>query len=263
MKRAIISLSFDDGRGDNKDIFENVLIPMSIPATLNVTTGYVDGSCPAERVPSDKSAISISDVQRLADNSLVEIALHGDNHLNTASDIFAGRNKIITWLGYQQNHVFGFASPGSGFKVEDFVNSDSALFREDISYLRTSLRIENNRWLRILCRKTGRIVHIPLLYQIAYADTLMSECEDRVVYSVPVLKDTTFCQIKALVDLAVKRSCALTLMFHSVVDDTAGEDNWSWQRQKFIDLCNYLVQKRREGLLEILTTQQLVDVLRR
>lgn len=263
MKCAIVSLSFDDGRGDNRDIFENVLIPRTLPATLNVTTGYVDGSCPEELSPSDKQAITVSDVQKFANTTLVEIALHGNNHLNTEEDIAAGRNKVISWLDLQQNHVFGFASPGSGLKVDDFLNSQSPLFREHISYLRTSLRIEHYKLLRILSRKAGRIMHIPLLYQIAYADTLMSECADRVVYSVPVMKDTTLSQVKALINLAVRRRCGLTLMFHSIVDDMAGEDNWSWERQKFIGLCDYLDKKRQEGMLEVLTTQQLVDALRR
>ena len=106
-------------------------------------------------------------------------------------------------------------------------------------------------------------MHIPLLYQIAYANTLMSKCADRVVYSVPVMKDTTLSQVKALINLAVRRRCGLTLMFHSIVDDITGEDNWSWERQKFIGLCDYLDKKRQEGMLEVLTTQQLVDALRR
>lgn len=261
MNKAIVSLSFDDGRDDNLTVFQNILAPMSIPATINITTGYVDGSCPAALSPSSKIAISVNDVQRLAASPLVEIALHGDQHLNTEEDIATGREKLIEWLELPENRVFGFASPGSGLPTEAFTRSESQLFTEQISYLRTSLRIKKYRWIRILSRKVGRIFHIPFLYRIAYADTLMDACEDRVIYSIPVMKDTTYHQVKTIVDLAIRRRCAVTLMFHSILENTDGEDNWSWKRQDFLKLCEYLKEKTCDGSLEVLTTQALVRML--
>lgn len=261
MEKAIISLSFDDGRGDNWDVFRDILEPMSIPATFNITTGYVDGSCPEDRAPSAKAPLSVAQVCDLAKHPLVEIALHGDEHLNTEEDIAKGRAKIMQWLEVTDSAVFGFASPGSGLNVATFLNSRTPLFREQISYLRTSLRINRYRWLRTLCRKAGRVIHIPFLYQIAYADTLMISCPDRVVYSIPVMKDATFKQVRAIIDLAIRRRSALTLMFHSVLDDMSQEDNWSWDRKKFVCLCKYLEEKRLSGQLEIMTTKQLTDYL--
>lgn len=41
LKKAIISLSFDDGRRDSYDVFTELLIPMNIPATINIPTGYI------------------------------------------------------------------------------------------------------------------------------------------------------------------------------------------------------------------------------
>lgn len=261
MEKAIISLSFDDGRGDNLDIFNNVLIPNSIPATINITTGYVDETCPAHLSPSPKKAIAKSDVIALAQNPLVEVAMHGDCHLNTVEDIAAGREKLIRWLGLAESSALGFASPGSGLSPERFIQSNDLLFTQQITYLRTSLRIEHIRWIRILCRKIGRIFHIPFLYRIAYADTLMRECKDRVIYSIPVMKDTTFAQIKAMIDLAVSRHCALTLMFHSILENTENEDNWSWQQQNFEKLCTYLKKKTDQDKLFVMTTRELYRTL--
>lgn len=257
MKKAIISLSFDDGRGDNLDVFRNILIPMSIPATINVTAGYVDGTCPEHLSPSPKKAMTVDEVIALAQNPLVEIAAHGDCHLNTAEDIAAGRAKLIRWLGLADSDQLGFASPGSGLKVGMFLNNRTQLFQEQISYLRTSLRIQRHYWLRTLCRKAGRVIHIPMLYKIAYADTLMDCCRNRVIYSIPVMKDTTFGQIKAIVDLAIKRRCGLTLMFHSILANTDGEDNWSWKKRDFVKLCEYLKKRTDDGSLEVMTTQNL------
>ena len=262
MEKAIISLSFDDGRGDNLEIFQNILIPMSIPATINITTGYVDGTCPVHLSPSPKRAVAKSDVIALAQNPLVEVAMHGDCHLNTVEDIAAGRKKLIAWLDLEENSALGFASPGSGLKPEEFIKSNDELFAHQITYMRTSLRIKSFHEIRVLCRKIGRIFHIPFLYRIAYADTLMRDCEDRVIYSIPVMKDTTFAQLKAVIDLAINRRCALTLMFHSILEDTECEDNWSWKQQAFEKLCAYLKKKTNEGQLSVMTTGELYGTLR-
>ena len=90
----------------------------------------------------------------------------------------------------------------------------------------------------------------------------MDSCEDRVIYSVPVMKDTTFGQVKAIVDLAVRRGCALILMFHSIMPDTAQEDNWSWNTEKFEKLCDYVSALEREDKLKLCTTEQIVNLLR-
>ena len=262
MKKAVISFSFDDGRGDNFDVFRDILLPRKIPVTINITTGYIDGSCSTNNLPSRKQAMSIDDVRQLAADPRVEIALHGDQHQNTETDIAHGRDKLISWLGYPSDYVFGFASPGSGLPVAQFTESKSELFTKEISYLRTSLRISSFGWFRVLCRKAGRVLHIPLLYRIAYADTLMDSCYDRVIYSVPVMKDATLEQVKSVVDLSVRRGSALTLMFHSILQDTAKEDNWSWDREKFEKLCDYVCELEHGGKLMICTTQQIVDLLR-
>lgn len=261
MKNAIVSLSFDDGRYDNLVVFQHILTPMSIPITINITTGYVDGTCPTNLFPTSKRAVAVQDVIQLGKNPLVEIALHGDRHLNTEEDIAIGREKLINWLESPMNTVYGFASPGCGMKIECFTKSDSPLFAQQILYMRTGLRIKSISWIRILCRKIARVFHVPFLFRIAYEDTLMIDCKDRVIYSVPVMKDTTYGQVKALIDLAIKRRCALTLMFHSVVENTEKEDNWSWERRRFLKLCEYIDIKRQEGLLEVMTTQELAQEL--
>lgn len=262
MKNAVISLSFDDGRGDNFRVIETILAPRGIPATLNITTGYVDGTCPVKLRPSGKSPLTVENVKKLANSPHVELALHGDCHQNSINDIATGREKMIKWLEKEDSFVFGFASPGSGMRHESFVNSHEKLFQKQISYMRTGLRIQKHELIRNLCRKAGRILHIPLLYQIAYADTLMTECPDRVIYSVPIMKDTTVAQVKAIIDLAVRRNCALTLMFHSIVKNTKNEDNWSWAERKFISVCDYLKKIQWDGKVSLMTTQQLADELR-
>lgn len=261
MEKALISFSFDDGRADNIDAFDKVLLPKKIPVTLNVTTGYIDGSCPFDKRPSDKPAMTVADIQRYAENPYVELALHGDCHLNTEEDIETGRQKIIKWLGLPENQAFGFASPGSKLNLQEFILSTSKLFREHIIYVRHSLRIEDLKKIRVLSRKAGRIWHNPIFYEIAYGNTLMDTCTDRIIYSIPVLKDTTVSQLKAIIEKSIEKQMAVTFMFHSIKNDTSLEDNWSWSTEKLISFCDYILPLVESGEMQCVTTRELYNAL--
>lgn len=258
MNRALISLSFDDARGDNTVAFDRILVPRGIPATLNVTTGYVDKSAPKENLPHNEEPMSVADVIRFKRQHDFEIALHGDKHLNTEEDIQASYNKIVDWLNYPNDLSIGFASPNSGLNVEYFKNSTDPIFTKKISYLRTSLRIKKLRPLRVFFRKLGRVWHLPIFYKWAYQDTIMNKCPDRVIYSVPIVNDITWQQVVCLVKEAVRRKEALVLMFHSIDESS---DSWSWSNEKFIKLCDYLSNLQREGLVELCTTDYLFETI--
>ena len=254
---ATVSLSFDDGRGDNITIFDNLLLPKHIPATLNITTGYVDRTCPEEDLPTKKPAMLVEDVQRLAKDPLVEIAIHGNNHKNTESDILEGRRKLLAWMNLNDNTRLGFASPGSGLSLEYFRSSKGTILRNSVIYCRTSLRISTLHPLRLLSRKGGRIIHLPLLYRFAYHDTVMTEADGQIIYSVPVMKDTTVSQIMSVIKSAIKRRGALVLMFHSIEQSLVDSDNWSWSKAKMQFLCEELCQLEENGRITVCTTREL------
>ncbi len=262
LKKALVSLSFDDGRDDNWDIINNITIPKNIPVTVNVTTGYIDKTCPLNLLPTSKDAITVDNVKEFWNSPLVELALHGDYHLNTEEDLKNGKHKLEQWLNLPLDSKFGFASPGSGMDVDEFKTSDSVFLQNEILYMRTSLRIHSYTQFRVFCRKVGRIIHLPVFYKIAYKDTLMSQCDDRIIYSVPVLKDITFNQVKGLIELCIRRKMSITLMFHSILQDTVKEDNWTWDREKFIKLCDYLKKREREGKIEVCTTNKLYEQIK-
>ena len=56
--------------------------------------------------PTDCAAMTVDNVKELSDNQLFEIALHGNNHLNTIEDIVEGRRKIIEWLNKKTSDQF-------------------------------------------------------------------------------------------------------------------------------------------------------------
>lgn len=255
MNKALISFSFDDARGDNTVAFDNILVPRKICATLNVTTGYVDGTAPKEMLPYEQPAMALDDIIRFEQKHKFEVALHGDKHLNTEEDIDASYNKITKWLDHPEGHRIGFASPNSGLNLEKFKLSEKTLFKEKIDYVRTSFRIKKMKFLKVLFRKLARVWRLPIFYKWAYQDTIMKECTDRIIYSVPIMNDTTWKQVACLVRECIKKRGALTLMFHSIDE---GSSSWSWSPKNLIRLCDYIITLQKEGTqVDICTTRDI------
>ncbi len=259
MDKGIVCLTFDDARADNVSVFRNILFPAGIPATLFVTTGYVDRTCPEKFRPSKRSAMSKQDVVSLSSSPLVEIAAHGDRHLNTDEDIDCCHQKLTGWLGLAQTDILGFSSPSSRFSLEQAEDIPHWLVEHSLAYIATSHRFGAWKNLQLFCRKAGRVLHFPFLYEIAYKDTLMDRCENGIIYRVPVLRDTTNKQINRIVRRCMKENKALFLMFHSV--DSVAEDNWVWKEAKFRVLCQYLAELRDAGEIDLCTVRNACTFL--
>ena len=48
-KVSKVVLSFDDGRRDNVTLIRDILVSNGLPVTLNLSTGYIDGTARKER----------------------------------------------------------------------------------------------------------------------------------------------------------------------------------------------------------------------
>ena len=260
---ATVSLSFDDGRGDNTDILDQYLLPQGIPATLNITTGYVDGSCPEALRPSEKPPMTVSDVLRFYDHPLIEIAMHGDQHQNTEEDILRGKQKLLEWLQLSPHAQLGFASPGSGLSLERFRSAEGEGLRRSMVYFRTSLRVCSFAPLRTILRKAGRVIHLRCLYRFGYHDTVMTKADGQILYSVPVMRDATVGQVLSVVRDAIRRRGAVVLMLHSILDENSGKDNWTWERGRLETLCRELKRLEQEGKLSICKTIDQYHMLQR
>ena len=258
---AVLSFSFDDGRLDSIRAAEKLLFPRALPASFCITTGYVDGSCPARLLPTKKPPVTLADLRRLAAEPLAEIAMHGNAHLNTEEDLLCCEAKLRNWLQLDSDTALGFASPDSGMSLARFRSSEAAELREHMLYLRTGLRIRTKKPLRVLCRKAGRIFRLPLLYRIAYHDTIMTECDGKILYSVPIMRDVTVPQVLAVVRDCVKRRGALVLTLHSVEPEPSDSDVWSWREDKLERLCEALSELQDRGLLQICTSAKQFRLL--
>ncbi len=256
MKKAKVAISFDDGRLDNVAVIGD-LIHRGIPSTLFITTGYVDGTCPEDKKPSGKPAMTIGDVMRLCNESMVEIGLHGDKHLNEVWDIKNGWEKIRDWCSFSDTQRLGFASPGTSFSVDDFVTTEDTFLRKQVLYLAMGLRISTCPKYRTFVRKVSRVIHSPVFFRIAFHDTLMQGCPDRVVYRIAVHSDNTYGQIRAVIDEAVRFKASLVLMFHSI--GIPDDDTWTWDKYRFDRVIDYLEELQNNQKLELVKVRDIVE----
>ena len=66
--------------------------------------------------------------------------------------------------------------------------------------------------------------------------------------------NTSVPQVLAVVRDCVKRRGALVLLFHSVDEDAASCDAWSWSREKMQVLIAVLLAMQKQGTLALCTS---------
>lgn len=261
MKKAIVTLSFDDGRIDNYRMAKEILLPNNIPATINIATGYIDGRLKMLGKGYNPKPMTMENIRELYNTELIEIAGHGDLHKNEWNDIKVGRRKLLEWLHLPSDSKIGFTSPGSGMTPTFIKENQRILEKSGFLYVRTGPEIRTNRIMRLGARKAARVLHWRKLYKIAYKDTLQNKIMKETVLSIPILKDTSLEEIKELVRLAEKKKWICTLMFHSIVDEQKNKDAdiWCYDYTKFERLVLWLKEEKEKNKLDVMTT---ADVLK-
>lgn len=257
LQKCLVSLSFDDGRIDSYTMAYPILKKIDLPATFNITMGYVTGKLTPGN-PTDVKQMNVDMVRELFSNNKFEIAGHGWAHQNDITDIEKGITELKSLLGVNTLTRFGdgFASPGTGLSLETWHRLTSNQ-SNTIRYARVSLRYKSCAWLKTLIRKTSRVLQWPCLYRMAYQDTMMNDVQDGLIYSIPVLSSITTNELKAVIKKAIKTKQAIVLMFHSIVPDGAIHDNWDYEEGKFDTFCQFLKQEEKEGKLKVCTSMEV------
>lgn len=261
MEKAFVSFSFDDGRIDNYTIAYPMLKHYQLPATFNITTGYVEGKFQKGRL-TYADPMNMQMVEELFCDPLMEIAGHGYWHMNTVEDIVQGVTELRRHLNVSDVTINGFASPGTGLNMGYYHEHKQELVDHSIEYVRLSLRYLSNPRRKTFVRKVSRVLSFPMLYRLAYQDTLMDTVEDGIVYSVPVLSSISVAQLKSLISYAIKYKKVCILMLHSIVEDGKVHDNWDYEKSKFEDLYHYLSVMQQQGQLEVVTSQKAYELLK-
>lgn len=262
--KALVSLSFDDGRVDNYTIAYPILKTYSLPATFNITTGFVEGKFGNPNGLTMSAPMTIEQLLDMQEDPLIEIAGHGYMHRNTIEDIILGvdslKNHFINCK--KHNNIWGFASPGTALDLNYYRKNREKMKQHGIVYTRLSLRYLSYPRIKSLVRKMSRVIPHPFFYKLAYKDTLMDRVEEDLIYSVPVLSSITVSELMSLVRMAIKKNKLLVLMFHSIMEEDNMRDCWDYSTDKFRLLCKSIADLRDEGQLDVVTTMEAYNLIK-
>ncbi len=242
MKKATICLSIDDARENILSLVYKELLPKNIPATINVVTGFIDGTAENRGDP----CISKKQLIDVFNTNLFEIANHGDSHKNNIEDIIKGREKLVSWLNLPKDTKLGFASPGSNMKIKDALLMQKELEDAGVLYVRT---YDNS----ILIDKREKESHA-LLNTFTFAFS-----------SVVVYKGVTpYSRLVELTEYAIKNNLTLILMLHNFAKkgEEIFDGDWTYDLDEFSKYLAYITKKREEEKLDILTVKDGIKKLK-
>ena len=252
-----IIISIDDGAYDGyKNIFP-LLKKYNLPATFSIIPEYIDSEKEFKGIPV--KPMTWNEINEIASSGLIEIANHSYDHTNEMKSIIRVKTEINRHLGLNSDECMGFASPESKLSEAEINTKKTSLFNMGCSYVRTGLRIKTFRTLRTFARKAARVVHIRCFYVFAYHDSLLDETDRCILYSVPVMKDTTVREIKALIRYSERRDRNLILLFHRVLKsvEEIHKENWYWDYRKFETLLQFLKKEEDSGKVIVAKTCEL------
>ncbi len=252
-----IILSFDDGRHDNYEAYENIMKPLDIPATFNITSGYILDNICEEDKPGPHKPMSMEEVRQLNSSCLCEIAGHGFKHDNSIVSLIDG----VTWLKQEFGYkLVGIASPHSEYDLNK-LEREMNIFRENnVAYLRISNDYSKLRFLKKAIRKINKKVHSGWLYYYVNKDSIM-QSPNFLLYSVPVLKNNKLHEIEKFINILSRKNDNSTVifMFHSILknDENYYDDLFTWDYNDFNSLCLFLNIMRNNNKINIIRTIDL------
>ena len=252
-KAARIALSFDDCRGDNYRVVREILEPMSIQATFNITTGYVSGELDQSNLPCKNEPLSIEEVQYIYANPIFEIAGHGFAHKNSLVDWTHGINDLKQWLGEEWcSGGIGVASPHCGITQNGIEQITKELDNLKINYIRIGLKNQKQLIQRVIS-KAARDTGNKFLFILPIRSTLRQAVCKKTMHSVPVLHQHTMKQMRYLIEYVMEQRDDCVLQIHSVLkrDEPFYDDMFSIDFDMFEKFIKWLNDLRNKNKIKI------------
>ena len=244
-QKGTIVISIDDGNADDFRIYENILSRHKLSATFNVVSGFV----------GESGRLTTEQLRSIYNDPQMEIAAHGHRHLNDDEDIKKGIEMLDQWLGMGVNEI-GFASPGSDLHLDDIREYADHYKSMGLLYIRTcGNSVPSERQLEIQRRLKAEGA---TAYVIEGVARMHSSFEDMAVNSIAVLHNTQVDELKRLVDIAGEEKVCVVFMFHRTkkTGEKDYDSTWSYDYFQFEEFAEYLVEKRKNGEIDVLTTKQ-------
>lgn len=249
-KMIKVVLSFDDGRKDNYRIAKEVLEPLGIPATFNITTGYIKRNIAEEDKPGPHEPMSLEELKELSSSGLFEIAGHGVTHNNDIQNLL---NSVLELreMCDPNSDICGIASPHSQFDLKQFEEAKNLFIKNGIKYLRISNDYTKMNKVKVWLRRLNRVIHNGYLYYWVNQDSIMKNV-DFLLYSIPVIRDNRLREVISLIKKIgnSNEDCICILMFHSILrkGEVYYDDLFSWDYEEFQKLCEYLIVSKSNNI---------------
>ena len=251
-----VVLSFDDSRADFYYRVFPLLKQHKLPATLNVISGFVNGTAKMRMPSADGKAMTNAQVVECQQSGLVEIACHGATHDNTKEGVIRNIEEMRAW-GVNVEGI-GFASPTSILTKGNIHETgiDALVEQGILSYVRSGIRTRREGLVySAFTLLDSKIHHNGLFYQLNKRCILGSPLPT-ILPSVAVNNYHTLPQIIKLIE-KMQEEEAVILNFHSVLrksDAGYGKDKFYWEESKFENLLNVLGS---DISLKVCTTKDL------
>lgn len=255
-----IAFSFDDGSRDNYIVAKEILEKFKIPATFNITTGYISNKINEPEKLAGEEPMKIEELIELNSNSLFEIAGHGFQHNNNIDNLIAGIDDLKKYLNKKYTYI-GIASPNSEFPINKLEEYKNILKTQNVIYLRTGPRFKKMSFLKKIIRKLNNFFNIPFFYYFVYRDTFMNSKNEFLLYSIPIIRNTKLKEVKYLIDMAIKDNKSIILMFHSISDKNKNlneSDLFNWKYLDFLGLCELLKKYEEEKKINLCQVKNFV-----
>ena len=255
-----IALSFDDGRMDNYVMAKEILEPLQVPATFNITVGYIKKEDKIEK-PSDHEPMTIEQLKELSSNTQFEIASHGYEHNNDINNLIRGAIELRKILGLSEIEKIGIVSPRSEFDTSKLSTIIDNFMNNNISYLRVGKRFEKNSFIRKVVRKINRKMNIPSLYSWVYNQSNIRKDDNFLIYTAGIIKDNKLKEVKKLIDDAIKNDKSYILTMHSILkaNEKFYDDLFTWDYYDFYKLCKYLKKLENDKKIIICKTKDIIN----
>jgi len=248
-----VVLSFDDGFASFKEIVLPILDRFSYKASINVVTGFSDGT-----ISNKYPRLSILDIQELNSQGH-EIALHSNSHLKPTdiSDFEIARVKLEKWIGCEKRGAIIPYSQSISNNLYEYLRQ-RCLYVADYSQhkIRRSCKEQVFR-IKNLFHRTTFGNHVVSSHYYLYNKKSINHDFPAFV-RLPVKDNCSPEEIIKLLEMAPNNSC-LTIVFHSIVENVLESVEWpkgAWTKNNFEILLSKIKANKR---IRVLTQKELFD----
>jgi len=261
MSRAIVSLSFDDGREDTYRIACGIMKKNNLLGTLHAATGYVDGTWKNNSWKTSAGPMTIAQLKELSEYGF-EIASHGDKHITDINDLKTSIRKLTDWnvIG---NRV-GFSIPCSRLSEPDKTSFTEEIKTMGVAYMRGGRSTE----CYTLISKIYFLLYSATKTKVFYGLFNRQNCIDIKncsQYDLPSVVIRYGDKADVITDFIRKNAGSwIILMLHGIQnksEDTYGKDPWCWDAVEFEKLCRELKSLTDEGLVSVYPIIEVVETL--